>query len=349
VLNLTKTLNGKALVDFNICRLVVPAALIGTLIGVIVNSLLAPWLIVALLVLILIVMTLMVTHKFYEQYREEQEGEIPRTNVTNPQEPLDEEAESPPRSVANKIVEEAVSTDMIERTLLPGEGFGAAGLLLLTIACGVLRHHAVACASDIAAVPQSIYGRDACERPVTYMIFGSLAPWVDPHSFSWVLFRYGTVVIPMMVNLCAISGYSRCLVKSEGWQWNKVLSFCSMGVFTGCFAGLVGIGGGLVFSPFILWMAVDPATAVATSSTLVIFTSSSTTFQYLLNDRIVLSLTLIYGLVNLVASYMGTSGVHKLQDEYHTRRSFITGIVAFGVIASVILSVYKLVSMGVMH
>jgi uncharacterized membrane protein YfcA len=120
-----------------------------------------------------------------------------------------------------------------------------------------------------------------------------------------------------------------------------------MGAFTGCFAGLVGIGGGLVFSPFLLWMAVDPAVAVATSSSLVIFTSSSTTFQYLFNDRIVVSLTLVYGLVNLVASYIGTSAVHKLQDDYHARKSIITGIVCVGVIASVILSVYKLVTMGV--
>ncbi len=38
---------------------------------------------------------------------------------------------------------------------------------------------------------------------------------------------------------------------------------------------------GLIFSPYFLLMGIEPATAVATSSTCVIFTSSSTTFQLL--------------------------------------------------------------------
>merc|ERR1719472_710190 len=126
----------------------------------------------------------------------------------------------------------------------------------------------------------------------------------------------------------------------------EVFLYCIMAILTGCFAGLVGIGGGLIFSPFILWMTGDPAVAVATSSTCVIFTSSSTTFQYLFTDRITMSLTIIYGIVNLLASYVGTSTVHML-DTLKNRKTLISGIVLLGVIASVCLSLYKLISMGV--
>merc|ERR1719162_1112958 len=120
-----------------------------------------------------------------------------------------------------------------------------------------------------------------------------------------------------------------------------------MALVTGCFAGLVGIGGGLVFSPFMLWMGIDPSIAVATSSTCVIFTSSSTTMQFLFTDRIILTLAVIFGAVSTVASYVGTSAVHLLQEKYAARPSFITGIVSVGVIASVILSIYKLATIGV--
>merc|ERR1719198_2603259 len=120
------------------------------------------------------------------------------------------------------------------------------------------------------------------------------------------------------------------------------VKYALVAVLTGCLAGLVGIGGGLIFSPFFLFMGVDPAVAVATSSTCVIFTSSSTTMQYLLTDRIIVSLCLVYGLVNLVASYAGTSLVHCLQDMHAARRSFISAIVAIGVLISTVLSVDKL-------
>merc|ERR1719181_71555 len=116
-------------------------------------------------------------------------------------------------------------------------------------------------------------------------------------------------------------------MNQEGWSTTTVAAYSSMSLLTGCFAGLVGIGGGLVFSPFMLWMGVHPSIAVATSSTCVIFTSSSTTMQYLLTDRIIMSLALLYGAVSTIASYIGTSGIHLLQDRYGARQSYISGVV----------------------
>merc|ERR1719326_2742588 len=138
--------------------------------------------------------------------------------------------------------------------------------------------------------------------------------------------------------------YSRICTAKEGWTWREVALYEGMGVTTGCLAGLVGIGGGLIFSPFFLVVGVEPHVAVATSSTCVIFTSSSTTMQYLLTDRIITSLALVFGIVNLVASSAGTSFVHFLQDNFQTRKSYITMIVALGVALSAVLSVVKLVT-----
>mmetsp|Transcript_68847 Transcript_68847/g.164028 ORF Transcript_68847/g.164028 Transcript_68847/m.164028 type:complete len:151 (+) Transcript_68847:978-1430(+) len=128
-----------------------------------------------------------------------------------------------------------------------------------------------------------------------------------------------------------------------GWSPALTVKFSIMSVTTGCLAGFVGIGGGLIFSPYFLLMGLEPAVAVATSSTCVIFTASSTTFQYLLTDRIIMSLMLVYGLVNLVSSYAGTSLVHYLQDQLSTRRSYISGIVSAGVVISTLLAVRELI------
>merc|ERR1719160_1977726 len=116
-----------------------------------------------------------------------------------------------------------------------------------------------------------------------------------------------------------------------------------MALATGCLAGLLGVGGGLIFSPFLLIMGLEPSVAVATSATCVIFTSSSTTMQYLLMDRIRVVLSVFYGTANLFASLMGTGLVHYLQDTFASRKSYITWIVALGVAASMVLSILKLV------
>merc|ERR1719146_614165 len=122
--------------------------------------------------------------------------------------------------------------------------------------------------------------------------------------------------------------FARDLLINHDWPMQKILTYQVMALVTGCLAGLVGIGGGLIFSPFLLVSGVEPAVAVATSATCVIFTSSSTTMQYMLIDRIHMVLALWYGIVNVIASYIGTSMVHYLQANFAGRKSLITFIVA---------------------
>merc|ERR1719183_3349776 len=109
------------------------------------------------------------------------------------------------------------------------------------------------------------------------------------------------------MGLGGIFDCGRICIAKEGWNMREVALYQFMGVSTGCLAGLVGIGGGLIFSPFFLIMGIEPSVAVATSSTCVIFTSSSTTMQYMLTDRIIMVLTVVYGIANLLASYCGTA------------------------------------------
>merc|ERR1719401_2411554 len=122
------------------------------------------------------------------------------------------------------------------------------------------------------------------------------------------------------------------MVWQQGWRAKEPLAYQVMALCTGILAGLVGIGGGLVYSPFFLFMELEPAVAVATSSTCVIFVAASTSFQYLLTDRVIMSLTVLYGVINLLASFLGTKLVHYLQDHLSSRRSYISGIVGVGVL-----------------
>merc|ERR1719284_2235472 len=150
------------------------------------------------------------------------------------------------------------------------------------------------------------------------------------------------LAIPISACSLVMIYFSQACMKHGGWTAPQVAKYEGMSVCTGCLAGLVGIGGGLIFSPFFLLMHVEPSVAVATSSTCVIFTSSSTTLQYLFTDRIILSLAVVYGMINIAASYVGTKFVHCLQERFAARRSFISGIVAVGVLISAVLSLDEL-------
>lgn len=150
------------------------------------------------------------------------------------------------------------------------------------------------------------------------------------------------VIIPIWVCL-SIAMYYGYKILQDGWDLRRIMLYQSVALLTGCLAGLVGIGGGLVLAPFFLLSGVEPSVAVATSATCVIFTSSSTTMQYLLMDRIRVLLSVFYGTANLFASLIGTGLVHYLQDTFASRKSYITWIVAVGVAASMVLSIMKLI------
>lgn len=161
------------------------------------------------------------------------------------------------------------------------------------------------------------------------------------HLHSWkslcnhtALIQKLLLLLPISVCTCATVYNSYMCIGEECLLREDVVKYALMAAFTGCFAGLVGIGGGLIFSPFFLLMGVDPSVAVATSSTCVIFTSASTTFQYLLTGRIIMTLALFYGVCNLAASYCGTSLVLFLQERFPGRRSIVSGIVTFAVLLS---------------
>lgn len=351
VLNLRKSAvaqpgagSAKSLIDYSICRVVVPASLLGTLLGVLLNRIAADWVIVSALCVILGSMTVMVTRTALRQRAEE-----------------DREDGSPEESVHLPLGRGAVDSYAAtqNRSLFTGKKRSELGVcrkediiamvatLFTVIVCGVMRAHASACADEMSNKVTHKHRKhleNACHHPINALFYrNTLEGWMTSPAVAEAI-QHFFLVVPICICLAVMVHNSRGCVATEGWTWREVTLYQSMGVTTGCLAGLVGIGGGLIFSPFFLLLGVEPHVAVATSSTCVIFTSSSTTLQYLLTDRIITSLAVIYGIVNLLASWAGTSFVHFLQDNFQTRKSYITMIVALGVFVSAALSFVKLMS-----
>jgi len=344
-LNLGKkqtTANGeeKDLIDWGIVRVIVPMALTGTLLGVLLNAGTPGWSIVIMLALVLGSMTSMTLSKAIEQREEELAGSsAPSGSNDNGQQEgnnllsgVNAFFGGPTEEELQKQKEEQATKKIVSYVLL-----GA--LLFICILSGALRHHMGFCLDGLKSGIKA-EADEACKHPVLEVFFRDhMEQWLQSKGTA---LGYMTTMLAFPIFLCtSIAIYFANDLHSQGWPVNKIVMYQSMGLITGLLAGLVGIGGGLIFSPFLLVTGVEPAVAVATSATCVIFTSSSTTLQYMLIDRIHMALAVFYGLINVASSAIGTKMVHYLQANFAKQRSIITFIVAGAVGISMAMAIYK--------
>jgi len=303
---------------------------------------LASWLILLVLVGVLAFITVSLTSKTWAQYKDEQAEAAPAASSQAGGGGADEESASGPGRGAPIVVPKAPEVQKggpMRSHLSLLDMIISMSMLVIVIVFGMLRFHAGECMRAPSELEE-----EACNHPAYFWLgHGTLQRWMNSAHGATIV-RQVSFFFPLVYCATVLLYYVSRLTVGEGWTVMESAQYSVMAIATGCLAGLVGIGGGLIFSPFFLIMGVDPSVAVASSSTCVIFTSSSTTMQYLLTDRIILSLTVVYGVINLIASYVGTSLVHMLQDKFAARKSYISLIVLLGVVISAVLSVIKLVS-----
>jgi len=319
----------RALIDYDLCRVVVPFSLSGTFVGVILNRHLPGWLTLSILTGVLLFLTVSLVRETLQQYAAECEastikssGELPPVPVADPSAAI----EAAPKPEVHPSKHTLAWWDMIV----------LAFMLMMVITAGMLRFHTSRCARS----PLELRGEYCNHRAVFWWGNGTMEHLIFTRRFAEEI-AVASMVVPLVT--CTLVGisYTVSLITHGGWRLTGISTYGLMALGTGVLSGLLGIGGGLIFSPFFLLMGHLPSVAVASSSTCVLITSSSTALQYFLTDRIVMSLTLLYGAINLVASYLGTKLVHWLQDK-KARKSIISGIVSVGVVISAVLALVKL-------
>mmetsp|Transcript_61530 Transcript_61530/g.146797 ORF Transcript_61530/g.146797 Transcript_61530/m.146797 type:complete len:470 (-) Transcript_61530:156-1565(-) len=342
-------------IDFDACRVVVPASLIGTFIGVLLNWHTGDTTIVIVLTNLLVFMTIMVVREALKQQHEEMHEQHHRRGLPAEVAGMSSSSGGTTQEIGEKLpLLPKAKTALARKAATPSHReLGrhdvalASILLFVVILSGVLRFHMHACQEEKRSQANGkLDASGACNHPIIATLFaGHMEVWMSDERIAFVM---QLIALSLPLWSCSMIAYTngREAYQKGGWSVPKILAYQAVAVTTGTLAGLVGVGGGLIFSPFFLLTGMDPAMAVGTSSTCVLFTSSSTTIQYVFTDRIIMSLALVYGLVTLVASWTGTKLVHWLQDRF-ARRSHITWIVAMGVALSAALALAKLVGVGV--
>jgi len=298
---------GQRLIQLELVKNIVPMALGGTLFGVMLNAYTPRAVLVLCLAFLLVIMTLKLLSQAIKSYR--QESAL-----------IAASAERCPAKEFNDTHSESVTTAgsefehqqffFQERNLVTRSTFSVYRDVVLMILCLAA---VISCGSartyfpDYSWTPNLILGSG--------LLFCMIVTW---------LFR-GTFMSPAGL--------------TTGDDDRVSLSYPLVAVFAGVCSGLMGIGGGLIFAPFLLMSGIEPSKAVVTSATCVIFTATSTTMQYLFLGRIMIYHALFLGGVSFLASICGTKLIHFIKD--NGRSSYLVFIVAFAIGISCVLMMLK--------
>ena len=99
------------------------------------------------------------------------------------------------------------------------------------------------------------------------------------------------------------------------WTPEIVFTYPIYAFIGGVMAGLLGIGGGLIFGPLLLELGLNPIVSTATSNFLVLFTSSSTSLQFILLGTMNFHYGLICTVCSTIGSYAGTIVIQRLLEK----------------------------------
>jgi uncharacterized membrane protein YfcA len=96
------------------------------------------------------------------------------------------------------------------------------------------------------------------------------------------------------------------------WDSSFFIKFPIYALLSGVMAGLLGIGGGLILGPLLLELGLHPVVSTATSNFLVLFTSSSTSIQFIILGMMNLDYGLVCTIASTIGSFIGTIVIQRI-------------------------------------
>lgn len=119
------------------------------------------------------------------------------------------------------------------------------------------------------------------------------------------------------------------------WDARATVVYPCICCLAGFFAGMFGVGGGIVKGPLMLAMGVHPAVASASSACMILFTSFTATTSFVVFGLLVEDYALVCFLLGFVATFAGQLGLGYLMKKSQ-RNSYI----AFSIGGVVLLSAF---------
>jgi len=122
------------------------------------------------------------------------------------------------------------------------------------------------------------------------------------------------------------------------WTPRNTIVYPFLSILAGVAAGFFGIGAGMVTGPMLLELGMHPEATSATNSFMLLFTSSATTIQFLIVNRLPIQYSLWYGILSFIAGIFGKLAINAIVKKYKKTSYIIFTIVVFiGISATVLV------------
>lgn len=94
------------------------------------------------------------------------------------------------------------------------------------------------------------------------------------------------------------------------WNTTRTITYPLICTLAGVFAGLFGVGGGIVKGPLMLEMGVNPSVAAATAATMIFFTTSAACVSFVIFGLLELEYGVSGFIMGLVCTAVGQAGIN---------------------------------------
>ena len=299
--------NTKAL-NYNLVIVNAPNLLIGTVLGVTLNKILPNAIILFLLCLLLFFYSYKTFKTFLKLYREESSGELHSLSsqyntISHNNNDINLQEERPIESELYKD-QFLLRWDKLKYILVP---------FLIMAGLSILRE------SEIVSKCYSVY-------------------WVLMFAFLIIVLFYDYYIINHIETEYSYRKIINFPYDERDIVWTKptIIKLAFIGLLAGFIAGVIGIGGGVVLGPILLDLGIHPIVGSVTTNMLVLITSSSTTFQFILFKMLNLQYGIICIIFSALGSYCGTYLVNTYVKKTG-KQSFIVLVLFCVVIVSAVV------------
>lgn len=95
------------------------------------------------------------------------------------------------------------------------------------------------------------------------------------------------------------------------WDGDSTIKYPLICTIAGVFAGLFGVGGGIVKGPLMLEMGVNPSVASATAATMILFTTSAACVSFMIFGLLEPGYGVLFFLMGLACTAVGQAGMNQ--------------------------------------
>jgi uncharacterized membrane protein YfcA len=130
------------------------------------------------------------------------------------------------------------------------------------------------------------------------------------------------------------------------WDSRATIVYPFICMFAGFFAGMFGVGGGIVKGPLMLAMNVHPAVSSATSACMILFTCFTATTSFVVFGLLIMDYAVICVIVGFLATAAGQYGLAYIMKRNQRNSYIVFSIGGVVLLSAFLLTIQALVSIA---